>query len=305
MGFKWVYRQITRPAIQCMDRQTHQSKVKSKAKEVFLSSNPRRNHNKHSTDMDPGKTVLGSFLPSGRFWHTSRSEHYHLSRNCNQLRQARDLNEKSLCKTCLHSVEVAENRRNDIFNRGDTRPRATARDIERLPAYEGASNTSHMRELFDAAMHRQMAEESLGVTDSSLPPKSTAMARGQSALSSAAPKGGVPAIPIAPVGKPPPPKQPPAKSTMPSQGLMRKSTAAPKRTRRGGQNLGDQKAGERKEVMASNQNNTWLANEALRIAKENVEMNRRGISDFLGQRDAVGEAVESAMEYQHRTFQQL
>ena len=92
-------------------------------------------------------------------------------------------------------------RRNDLFNRSDTRARVTERDIERMQKYERAANTSQMKELSRAlcndAMVAHMSDEQMGVTYTSIPLVSSAAARGKTARTSA-PSVPKPAIPKTP-----------------------------------------------------------------------------------------------------------
>ena len=121
----------------------------------------------------PTRAAQGGSLSFRKIWHTARTEAvYHLSSNCPQLRNAANLLPRSLCQTCVRDVEVAENRRNDIFDRGDTRPRATEQHTDRIQIHhtdrmqihERAANTAHMWDLFSTAIEAQMADEQLGVT---------------------------------------------------------------------------------------------------------------------------------------------
>ena len=237
MGLRWIWKQLTRPPIrgpiQCMDNQAPKSKAKSKAPFLEPEVEPQSRGIPGPSRVNAGETT--DLRP---VFHTSRSDHYHLSQTCLQLKSAKDLTRKTLCKTCLHAVTTAEIRRNDPFARGDTRPRGSERDIERFQTWEHASTVPHMTRLWQDAVASQMAEEQLGVTYTSVPRAAPARARGEAALSSASlPKPPtVQPVPITAKVLSPPPKQPPPIANTPSQGSTTMTSAKGKgKTRRGGQ----------------------------------------------------------------------
>ena len=131
------------------------------------------------------------------------------------------------------------------------------------------------------------------VSYTSIPPKSSAAARGKAAL------------PFAPQGKAPPPKQPPVKAAMPSQVATPKISSVPKATRRGGQNLRIQRTNARQQRLRTGQDVITLAHEATRIHTENEQINFRNRSMLVRHMNSFQITAESAEEYIRRTRQQL
>ena len=274
MDLKWVSKQLTKPLIQCMDCQTFQSeaksKVKAKANAPFLE--PEAEPQKGQFRNGPRQNIAGKLSSLRKIWHTSWNEHYHLSRNCNQLRQARDLNKKSLCRLVFTLSKC---------RKPDETTSSTVVIHDHVPQSVKSNTFGHMRV---PAILTQVYLPSL------LPPlvdslHSHVLCQRMKCL-------------LFHLSN----RQPRAQCPMKGRCLSPPLRAAPKRARRGGQNFGDQKARERRAIVATTKHISWLANEALRMAKENVEINHRGISDLFGQKDAIYEAIESAMEYQHRAF---
>ena len=140
MGLKWIFKQLTRPPVQCVDHPPHLSKAKAKAKAKanakapFLE--PEAEPQERRIPSGPSQPSAGETTSLREIFHTSKYSCYHLSGTCPQLAQARDINKKVLCMTYFHSVQVSEIRRNDAFNRGDT--------TRRFQAYDHASTNSHM-----------------------------------------------------------------------------------------------------------------------------------------------------------------
>lgn len=252
----------------------------------------------------PSRVNAGETTDLRPIWHTSRSDHYHLSPTCVQLKSAEDLTRRTLCKTCLHAVTTAEIRRNDPFARGDTRPRGSERDIERFQTWEHASTVPHMRRLWQDAVASELADEQLGVTYTSVPKASTAKTRGKAALSNASlPKPPtVPPVPITAKIQSPPPKQSPPKANTPSQGSTPMTSATPKgRTRRG-----QCKRIQRKALKEAH--NQGLGNHidaAINETEHGAAVNLSSRSDMLTNMEHINTTIDAAETYTLGVLQYL